>query len=50
MPHHLPLGIAVPLAGFDDLPSCRLFASRIAGTSMLPLRWGAKAEVLVFDL
>jgi predicted MPP superfamily phosphohydrolase len=45
-----PPGSGRFVAGFYDLPSCRLFVSRGAGTSVLPLRWGAKAEVLVFDL
>ena len=44
-----PPGSGRFVAGFYDLPSCRLFVSRGAGTSVLPLRWGAKAEVLVFD-
>ena len=38
------------VAGFYDVPGCPLFVSRGAGTSVLPLRLGASAEVVVFDL
>lgn len=45
-----PLGSGRFVAGFYDIPGCSLFVSRGAGTSVLPLRLGARAEVVVFDL
>lgn len=47
---YTPVGSGRFVAGFYDLPGCHLFVSRGAGTSVLPLRLGAKAEVVVFDL
>lgn len=45
-----PVGSGRFVAGFYDVPGCPLFVSRGAGTSVLPMRLGAKAEVVVFDL
>jgi uncharacterized protein len=45
-----PVGSGRFVAGFYDVPGCPLFVSRGAGTSVLPLRLGARAEVVVFEL
>lgn len=45
-----PRGSGHFVAGFYDVPGCPLFVSRGAGTSLLPMRLGARAEVVVFDL
>jgi predicted MPP superfamily phosphohydrolase len=45
-----PVGSGRFVAGFYDVPGCSLFVSRGAGTSVLPFRLGARAEVVVFDL
>ncbi len=45
-----PVGSGRFVAGFYDVPGCRLYVSRGVGTSVLPVRWGPKAEVAVFDL
>lgn len=45
-----PRGSGRFVAGFYDLPGCSLFVSRGAGTSLVPMRLGARAEVVVFDL
>jgi predicted MPP superfamily phosphohydrolase len=45
-----PVGSGRFVAGFYDVPGCRLFVSKGVGTSMLPIRWGAAPEVVVFDL
>ena len=45
-----PVGSGRFVAGFYDVPGCRLYVSRGVGTSVLPLRWGAAPEVAVFDL
>jgi predicted MPP superfamily phosphohydrolase len=47
---YTPVGSGRFVAGFYDVPGCSLFVSRGAGTSVLPLRLGARAEVVVFDL
>jgi len=44
-----PVGSGRFVAGFYDVPGCRLFVSKGVGTSVLPLRWGAAPEVVVFD-
>jgi predicted MPP superfamily phosphohydrolase len=36
--------------GFYDTPLCRLYVSRGIGTSLLPIRFGARPEVAVFDI
>jgi predicted MPP superfamily phosphohydrolase len=36
-------------AGFYDVPGCRLYVSRGVGTSVIPLRLGARSEVAVFE-
>ena len=45
-----PVGSGRYVAGFYEVPGCRLYVSRGLGTSVLPVRWGPKAEVAVFDL
>ena len=45
-----PVGSGRFVAGFYDVLGCSHFVSRGAGTSVLPLRLGARAEVVVFDL
>lgn len=45
-----PVGSGRFVAGFYDVPGCRLFVSKGVGTSVLPVRWGAAPEVVVFDL
>ena len=45
-----PVGSGRFVAGFYDVPGCRLFVSKGVGTSVLPIRWGAAPEVVVFDL
>ena len=45
-----PLGSGRFVAGFYDVPSCRLFVSKGLGTSVLPVRWGSTPEVVVLDL
>ena len=45
-----PVGSGRFVAGFYDVPGCRLYVSKGLGTSVLPVRWGPKAEVAVFDL
>lgn len=47
---YTPVGSGNFVAGFYDVPGCPLFVSRGVGTSVLPLRLGAPAEVVVFDL
>ena len=46
----LPRGSGRFVAGFYDVPGCRLFVSRGVGMSVLPLRLGAPPEVVVFEL
>lgn len=45
-----PVGSGRFVSGFYDVPGCRLFVSKGVGTSVLPVRWGATPEVVVFDL
>lgn len=45
-----PVGSGRFVAGFYEVPGCRLYVSRGLGTSVLPLRWGAAPEIAVFDL
>jgi uncharacterized protein len=45
-----PVGSGRFVAGFYDVPGCHLFVSKGVGTSVLPVRWGATPEVVVFDL
>lgn len=47
---HRPVGSGRFVAGFYDVPGCRLFVSIGVGTSVLPLRLGARPEFVVFDL
>ena len=45
-----PIGSGRFVAGFYDIPGCRLYVSRGLGTSVIPIRWGAAPEIAVFDL
>ncbi len=45
-----PVGSGRFVAGFYDVPGCRLYVSRGVGTSVVPVRWGAPPELAVFDL
>lgn len=45
-----PMGSGRFVAGFYDVPGCRLYVSKGLGTSILPLRCGAAPEISVFDL
>jgi len=45
-----PVGSGRFVAGFYDVPGCRLYVSRGLGTSVLPVRWGPAPEIAVFDL
>ncbi len=36
-------------AGFYDVPGCRLYVSRGVGTSVIPVRFGSRPEVVVFE-
>jgi uncharacterized protein len=45
-----PVGSGRFIAGFFDVPGCRLYVSRGVGTSVLPVRWGAVPEIAVFDM
>ena len=45
-----PRGSGSYLAGRYELPFCSLYVSRGLGTSILPVRWGARAEIAVFEL
>lgn len=45
-----PAGSGRFVAGFYEVPGCRLYVSKGLGISILPLRWGAAPEIAVFDL
>lgn len=45
-----PVGSGRFVSGFYDVPGCRLFVSKGVGTSVLPVRFGAAPEVVVFEL
>jgi predicted MPP superfamily phosphohydrolase len=45
-----PAGSGRYTAGFYDVPGCRLYVSRGLGTSILPIRLGARPEIAVFEL
>jgi predicted MPP superfamily phosphohydrolase len=45
-----PVGSGRFVAGFYDVPGCSLYVSSGAGTSVLPLRLGTKAEIVVFEM
>jgi hypothetical protein len=45
-----PPGSGPYRAGFYDTPACRLYVSRGVGTSILPIRFGARPEIAVFEL
>jgi len=45
-----PRGSGRFTAGFYDVLGCQLFVSKGVGTSVLPIRWGALPEVIVFEL
>jgi predicted MPP superfamily phosphohydrolase len=44
-----PAGSGPFVAGFYDVPGCRLFVSRGVGMSVLPIRLGSAPEVVVFE-
>ena len=50
LPLWLPRGSGGFVAGSYDLASCSLYVSRGVGTSVLPWRLGARAEIAVFEL
>jgi len=45
-----PPGSGSFTSGLYDTKACRLFVSRGIGTSLLPIRFGARPEIAVFDL
>lgn len=45
-----PVGSGRYSSGFYDVPGCPLFVSRGIGTSVLPIRFGSRPELAVFDL
>lgn len=45
-----PVGSGRFVSGFYDVPGCGLFVSKGVGTSVLPMRFGAAPEVVVFEL
>lgn len=45
-----PRGIGRFTGGLYELPACPLFVSRGIGTSILPLRLGARPEIVLFLL
>lgn len=45
-----PRGSGHFVAGFYDIPGCRLYVSRGVGTSIISARLGSRPEVVVFDL
>ncbi|NBT79533.1 MAG: metallophosphoesterase [Betaproteobacteria bacterium] len=49
-PFWTPRGSGRFLAGWYETPSCRLYVSRGVGMSILPIRFGARPEVAVFEL
>ena len=50
MPLWTPRGSGSYSAGFYQAPGCKLYVSKGLGTSILPVRLGAKPEIAVFDL
>jgi len=48
-PFWTPRGSGRFLAGWYETPSCRLYVSRGVGMSILPIRFGARPEVAVFE-
>jgi len=49
-PFWTPRGSGSFVAGWYETPSCRLYVSRGVGMSILPVRFGARPEVAVFEL
>jgi predicted MPP superfamily phosphohydrolase len=45
-----PRGSGHFVAGFYDIPGCRLYVSRGVGTSIISARLGSRPELVVFDL
>ncbi len=50
LPLWTPPGSGSFRSGFYKTPTCRLYVSRGLGTSILPIRFGARPEIAVFDL
>jgi predicted MPP superfamily phosphohydrolase len=48
-PFWTPRGSGSFVAGWYETPSCRLYVSRGVGMSILPIRFGARPEVAVFE-
>jgi len=48
-PFWTPRGSGRFVAGWYETPSCRLYVSRGVGMSILPIRFGARPEVAVFE-
>ena len=48
-PFWTPTGSGSFVAGWYETPSCRLYVSRGVGMSILPIRFGARPEVAVFE-
>lgn len=49
-PLWLPPGSGPFVSGFYETESCKLYVSRGVGTSLLPLRFGARPEMVVFEM
>jgi len=49
-PFWTPRGSGRFVAGWYETPTCRLYVSRGVGMSILPIRFGARPEVAVFEL
>lgn len=50
LPVWTPPGSGRYTAGWYETPGCRLYVSRGIGTSLVPIRFGARPEIAVFEL
>ena len=50
LPIWLPRGSGTYVAGLYDTPKCPLYVSKGVGTSILPIRFWARPEILVFEV
>lgn len=50
LPMWTPPGSGLYGSGFYETAACRLYVSKGLGTSVLPVRFGARPEIAVFDL